>query len=94
MQSAYEKILRELQQSAVDGAEFIRLRREIENLRPLRERRSLLRMSENEHLDQRRNLIAEWEDLKAKEFRLLDQAARDVSRKLRDRVQVGSHSCW
>ena len=88
VQNAYEKILRELQQSAIDGEEFIRLRREIEDLRPLRERRSLLRMSENEHLDQRRNLLAEWEDLKAEEFRLLDQAARDVNKELRDRVQV------
>ena len=78
VQSAYEKILRELQQSAVDGAEFIRLRREIEGLRPLRERRYLLRLLENEHLDRRRTLLAEWVDLKAKEFRLLDQAARNV----------------
>ncbi len=88
VQSAYEKILRELQQSAVDGAEFIRLRREIEGLRPLRERRYLLRLLENEHLDRRRTLLAEWVDLKAKEFRLLDQAARNVNRKLRDHVQV------
>ncbi|MDE0556190.1 MAG: AAA family ATPase, partial [Candidatus Poribacteria bacterium] len=88
VQNAYEKILRELQQSAIDGEEFIRLRREIEDLRPLRERRSLLRLLENEQLDQRRNLLAEWEDLKAEEFRLLDQAARDVNKKLRDNVQV------
>ena len=88
VQNAYEKILRELQQSSIDGEEFIRLRREIEDLRPLRERRSLLRMSENHHLDRRRNLLVEWEDLKAEEFRLLDQAARDVNKKLRDRVQV------
>lgn len=88
VQNAYEKILRELQQSAIDGEEFIRLRREIEDLRPLRERRSLLRMLENNHLDRRRNLLVEWEDLKAEEFRLLDQAARDVNKKLRDRVQV------
>ena len=88
VQNAYEKILRELQQSSIDGEEFIRLRREIEDLRPLRERRSLLRMSENDHLDRRRNLLVEWEDLKAEEFRLLDQAARDVNKKLRDSVQV------
>lgn len=88
VQNTYEKILRELQQSSIDGEEFIRLRREIEELRPLRERRSLLRLLENEQLDQRRNLLAEWEDLKAEEFRLLDQAARGVNKKLRDSVQV------
>lgn len=88
VQAAYEKILRELQKSAVDGAEFIRLRKEIESLRPLRERRSLLKRLEKEHLERRRTLLAEWEDLKAEEFRLLDRAARKVTRKLRGRVQV------
>ena len=88
VQNTYEKILRELQRSAVDGEEFIRLRSEIENLRPLRERESLLRRLEKEHADRRRTLLAEWEGLKAEEFRLLDRAARKVGRKLRDRVQA------
>ena len=88
VQEKYERILRELQQSAVDGAEFIRLRREIEGLQPLRQRQSQLRRSENEHLTRRRALLAEWEDLKAEEFRFLNKAAVDVGQKLRDRVQV------
>ena len=88
VQDAYEHILRELQQSAVDGEEFIRLRREIEGLQPLRQRQSLLRRLENEHLARRRSLLAEWEDLKADEFRLLNQAAEKVGNKLRDRLQV------
>lgn len=86
--AAYEKILRELQKSAVDGEEFIRLRRQIEGLRPLRERQALLRKVEKEHVERRRALLAEWEDLKGEEFRLLDRAAKKVSRKLRDRVEV------
>ena len=88
VQSAYEKILRELRTSAVDGEEFIRLRSEIESLRPLKERQSLLRRLEKEHETQRRELLAEWEDLKAQEFRLLAQAAKRVGNTLRDRVQV------
>ena len=88
VESAYHRILRDLQRSAVDGAEFIRLRREIERLRPLRQRLPLLRQLEGEHIDRRRTLLAEWEDLKAEEFRRLDRAARNVSRKLSDRVQV------
>ena len=88
VQASYERILRELQQSAVDGEEFIRLRREIEELRPLGERRTLLRRLGNENLERRRTLLAEWEDLKAEEFRLLDRAARKVGRKLKGRVQV------
>ncbi len=52
VRKAYEKILRDLQKSSVDGEEFIRLRREVEGLRPLRERESLLRRLENHALRQ------------------------------------------
>ena len=88
VQAAYERILRELQKSRVDGEEFIRLRRQIEDLRPLRERQNLLRRVDKEHADRRRALLAEWEDLKAEEFRRLDRAAKQVNQKLRDRIQV------
>ena len=86
--NAYQKILRDLQETAIDAEKFIQLQSEIERLRPLRAREAALKQSESEHMDRRRNLLVEWENLKAKEFRLLDQAARNVSRKLRDRVQV------
>ncbi len=88
VEAEYQKILRELQKSAVDGEEFIRLRGQIEGLRPLRERRTLLERLEKEHSDRRLALLAEWEEAKATEFRLLDRAAKTVSRKLRDRVSV------
>ena len=88
VQAAYEKILRELQKSRVDGEEFIRLRRQIEELRPLRERLDLVRRSEKGHADKRRALLAEWEDFKAEEFRRLDRAAKKVNHKLRNKVQV------
>ena len=88
VQAEYEKILRELQKSRVDGEEFIRLRRQIEKLRPLQERLVLVRRLENEHAGRRRTLLAEWEDVKAAEFRNLDEAARKVSQELRGRVQV------
>ena len=88
VQAEYERILRELQKSRVDGEEFIRLRRQVEALRPLQERLAILRRLETEQSKQRRTLLAEWEDVKAAEFRTLDQAARRVSRQLRNRVQV------
>lgn len=88
VQAAYEKILRELQKSRVDGEEFIKLRRQIEDLQPLRERQSLVRRVEKENADRRRALLAEWEDFKAAEFRRLDRAAKKVNQKLRDKVQV------
>ena len=88
VQADYEKILRELQKSAIDGQEFIRLRREIENLRPLGERKFLLKRLEKDLLERRRRLLARWEEIKAEEFRNLDRAAQTVSKKLRYRVQV------
>ena len=88
VQAAYEAILRELQQAAVDGEEFIRLRGEIEGLRPLQDRQSLLQQQESEHLNRRRALLTEWEDAKAAEFRALDRAAQNVSGRLTGRVQV------
>ena len=88
VQEAYELILRELQQSAVDGEDFIRLRREIERLQPLQRRQSLLKRLEKEYMTQRRTLLVEWEELKAEEIRLLNKAAVDVGEKLGDRVQV------
>ncbi len=86
--SSYEEILRSLQKSRVDGEEFIRLRRQIEQLRPLQKRRKSLEIIVKEATDLRRELVAEWEDVKAEEFRIFDQAAKEVSKKLRDRVKV------
>ena len=86
VQASYQKILRELQKSAVDAEEFIRLRRKIEELRPLRERRPLPERLEKEHTSRRSALLAEWEDVKAEEFRILDRAAKTVSKKLRNHV--------
>ncbi len=88
VQAEYEGILRELQKARVDGEEFIRLRRQIEELRPLQERLALLRRLEDEHANRRRTLLAEWEDIKAEEIRTLNAAARKVSGQLRNRVQV------
>lgn len=88
VQAKYEEILRGLERSAVDATEFIRLRGEIESLRPLRDRRHLLQRGKKEHMERRRALRAEWEDLKAQEFRLLDRAAGQVGRILRGRVRV------
>jgi hypothetical protein len=88
VRAAYEKILRELQKVKVDGEEFIRLRQQIEELRPLGERLDALRRNIGELEEGRRQLLAEWEDAKAEEFRQLDRAAARVSRQLADRVRV------
>ena len=88
IEDTYEKLLRELQKSKIDGAEFIRLRKQIEELRPLREKKEVLKRDLTAHEAQRRKLLAEWEDVKASEYREIESAARRVSRKLKNRVQV------
>ncbi len=88
VEAGYEKKLRELQKHKIDGDEFIRLRRRMENLRPVRERRLALRRIIDEHREKRQNLLAEWEDIKAEEFRALQRAGKCVTNKLRGRVRV------
>ena len=88
VEAEYQKILRTLKQTATDGAEFIRLRSEIENLRPLRKRQTMLKRHNKDYEKVRRNLLAAWEDIKAKEFRLLDEAARTVNKRLYNQVSV------
>lgn len=88
VEETYEKLLRELQKSKVDGAEFIRLRKQIEELRPLRQKKETLKRDLASHEAHRRKLLSEWEDAKASEYREFQSAAKKVSRKLRDRVRV------
>ena len=88
VQSEYEEKLRDLQKSRIDGEEFIRLRRRIEELRPLKGRQSALARTEADEEERRRNLLAEWEDVKAGEFRALERAGKRVTRRLEGRVRV------
>jgi hypothetical protein len=87
-EATYERLLRELQKSKIDGEEFIRLRRQIEALRPLKEKRDALVRDLAAHEARRRKLLSEWEDAKAADYRAIEKAATKVSRKLRDRVRV------
>lgn len=88
IEETYEKLLRELQKVKIDGAEFIRLRQQIEELRPLRDRKEALKRDLATHEAHRRKLLSEWEDIQASEYREIQSAAKKVSRKLRDRVRV------
>jgi len=87
-EQTYEKLLRELQKSKIDGAEFIRLRKQIEELRPLREKTESLKRNLASEEGERRKLLSDWEDIKAAEYRETQSAAKKVSRKLRDRVRA------
>ncbi len=86
--AAYQEILRDLQRSRIDGEEFIRLRRQIEELRPLQDRAALLDRTLKGFEEARSSLLVEWEDLKQKEFGELRRAAREVNAGLEGRVRV------
>ncbi|MGA3131323.1 MAG: TrlF family AAA-like ATPase [Terracidiphilus sp.] len=88
VEAHYESLLRELQKSKIDGEEFIRLKRQIEELRPLRESRETLTRDFAAYQEQRRKLLDEWENIKSAEYRALETAARKVSRSLKNRVRV------
>jgi len=88
VQEQLDKILRELQRSKVDGQEFIRLRQQIEELRPLAERRTTLTKTVLEYEGQRRTLTTEWEELKRLEYSQIERAAKKVSKQLSGRVRV------
>lgn len=88
VETTYEKLLRELQKSKIDGEEFIRLRRQIEELRPLRERRDHLTRELATHETRRRQLLDDWENVKSTAFRSIEKAAKKVSRKLQNRIKV------
>lgn len=87
-QAGYEKVLRELQKTKVDGHEFIRLRHKIEELRPLADTSGKLKTDLQGQEAQRRTLLAEWQDAKDEEYQRIQAAAKSVSRKLKDRVRV------
>lgn len=88
VQADYEELLRQLQKSRIDGEEFIQLKRQIENLRSIKERHKILKREIKELYRHRQNLLVEWEDAKASQFRELRQAGDKVSKRLVDRVQA------
>lgn len=88
IEDTYEKVLRELQKSKIDGSEFIKLRERIEELQPLKERKAALQKELLTKETERRKLLSDWEDVKASEYRKIQDASKKVSKKLRERVRV------
>jgi len=88
IEAAYEKTLRELQKSKIDGEEFVRLKKQIEALRPLRDQRTVLEQRLAQERDARRTRLVDWENAKAEQFRALERAAKKVTKRLEGRVRV------
>ncbi len=85
---SYEALLRQLQREKFNGEEYIRLRKRIEELRPLTEVRERLKRDLDMQLSHRNKLLSEWENMKASEFQTYHKAAKKISRKLRNIVKV------
>jgi len=85
-----ERILREVQKtmSKFDASEFIRLRKQAEDLQPLSRRRPALVKGLESALQERSSLLLEWEEAKAEFARSLERAAKKVTRKLDGVVRV------
>lgn len=88
VEETYEKTLRELQKAKIDGEEFVRLKKQIESLRPLRDQRTVLEKRLADEREARRIKLVEWENAKADQFRALEKAAKKVTKRLEGRVRV------
>ena len=88
IEQVYEKILRDLHKSKIDGEAFIELRRQIEGLRPLSEKIEILKRDLEVYQTKRRNFLAEWKSIKDSEYKQLKSVAKKVSRKLKGRVKI------
>jgi hypothetical protein len=84
----FERVLLELQKSKVDGAQFLELRKRVEELAPLRTMKAGLEDRLGVLRREREQLLDEWESVKGEESRALEKGAQKVSRKLKDLVEV------
>jgi hypothetical protein len=87
-QDEYSKALRDLQRSKIDGTEFLQLQQSLERLSPLRVQLEQTSQKRDDLLQQRRNDLATWEELKRERYQKLERAARRVSRELPNRLRV------
>jgi DNA repair ATPase RecN len=88
IESEYAQTLRGLQKDNVNAAEFIRLRKRIEALQPLRKELSRVKKDATQASKDRDVLVVQLEEARAAEFRELERAAKSVTRKLAPRVRV------
>ena len=82
----YEKLLRELQSNKIDGTQYIGVRKQIGRLQPMKSRMENLSLALETSESERRSQLAEWEDIKAEEYRRDSEAANRVSRRLKNQV--------
>ncbi len=80
--------MQELHREKIDGAEFVRLRRAIEELKPLEEQRKKLENAYKLRGEERKKLLVEWREVLSEEYLALEKAAKKVSKQLRGQVKL------
>lgn len=85
---AHAARLRELSQTDTDGQAYLDLRRQLETLGPLRERRDQLGAQLAALQEQRTGLLEEWQDTRTQQLAVLRQAAELVNARLAGDVRV------
>lgn len=80
--------LRSLERDRLDGQEFIDLRAELEELKPLQQERDRLAKAREKHVAGRRRLLVDREGQLAADLRDLRRAAADATRRLGGRVRI------
>lgn len=88
VEEAHQKTLRELAKDCIDGSEYTSVLQRIGQLEPKKSRQAKLTEELKEATKKRRRALEDWEDIKSEQFRALERAAKKVTRKLGDRVQV------
>jgi hypothetical protein len=84
----YFATVKELEAEGHDPRRFVAIKGQVDALKPKEaDRRTRTERLSTLH-EERKALLVEWEQFKAKDFRELEYAARKVSRRLADRVRV------
>ncbi|MCG3120793.1 MAG: hypothetical protein ALAOOOJD_03635 [bacterium] len=86
--SEYDQLLRELHKQAIDGDDFVKLRREYEKLVPLQREAKKLARRYQEMQEQRRHYLQEWEETKLQLYEFDQKAADNISQQLAGRVRA------
>jgi energy-coupling factor transporter ATP-binding protein EcfA2 len=84
----YEKMLRELHKESIDGADFMKLRKEYEMLVPLQKEARKLKQQCDDLLVQRHQLLEGWEEAKLQLFEFDQEAAGKITEELAGRVRA------
>jgi DNA repair ATPase RecN len=88
MKAAYDAVLRELQESHIDGQEFLDLKGRIEALLPVTQRRADVVRDLEQLATRRQALLADWDRFRTDDFRSLTEASGRVAQELARKVKV------